>query len=107
MQILAIINDFISRTRNQIHLHSTTGQIFKGHELILGAGSIPNIELAEQAGLKVDNEIKVDEHNQDITLRHICHWGLLNQFNQRYGIDLRLESIQNAVDQAKICASLR
>ena len=93
--------DFISRTRNQIHLHSTTGQIFKGHELILGAGSIPNIELAEQAGLKVDNGIKVNEHNQTSYSDIYAIGDCCNQFNQRYGIDLRLESIQNALDQAK------
>ena len=97
--------DFISRTRNQIHLHSTTGQIFKGHELILGAGSIPNIELAEQAGLKVNNGIKVDEHNQTSYSDIYAIGDCCNQFNQRYGIDLRLESIQNAVDQAKNLAA--
>ena len=97
--------DFISRTRNQIHLHSTTGQIFKGHELILGAGSIPNIELAEQAGLKVNNGIKVDEHNQTSYSDIYAIGDCCNQFNQRYGIDLRLESIQNALDQAKNLAA--
>ena len=91
----------ISKTRNQIHLHSTTGQVFKGHELILGTGSIPNIELADQAGLKIDNGIKVDDHNQTSYTDIYAIGDCCNQFNQRYGIDLRLESIQNALDQAK------
>ena len=95
----------ISKTRNQIHLHSTTGQVFKGHELILGTGSIPNIELADQAGLKIDNGIKVDDHNQTSYTDIYAIGDCCNQFNQRYGIDLRLESIQNALDQAKNLAA--
>ena len=90
---------------NQIHLYSTTGQTFKGHELILGTGSNPNIELAEKAGLKIDNGIKVDEHNQTSYKDIYAVGDCCNQFNKRYGIDLRLESIQNALDQAKNLAA--
>ena len=97
--------NFISKMTNQIHLYSTTGQTFKGHELILGTGSNPNIELAEKAGLKIDNGIKVDEHNQTSYKDIYAVGDCCNQFNKRYGIDLRLESIQNALDQAKNLAA--
>ena len=97
--------DYISKTSDQIILHSTTDQAYNGHELIVGAGSIPNIELAEQAGLQINNGIQVDEHNQTSHPDIYAIGDCCNQFNKRYQTDLRLESIQNALDQAKMLAA--
>lgn len=95
----------ISKTSDQLTLHSTNGQTYKGHELIIGTGSHPNIELAEQAGLQINNGIKVDENNQTSHPDIYAIGDCCNQFNKRYQMDLRLESIQNALDQAKTLAA--
>ncbi|WP_373079604.1 NAD(P)/FAD-dependent oxidoreductase [Zhongshania sp.] len=72
--------------------------------VIIGVGVIPNIELAEAAGLTIDNGIAVDEfattNDADIVAAGDC----TNHYNPIYQRKLRLESVQNATDQAKIAA---
>jgi 3-phenylpropionate/trans-cinnamate dioxygenase ferredoxin reductase subunit len=72
--------------------------------VIIGVGVIPNIEIAEAAGLSIDNGIVVDEfarsNDHDIVAAGDC----TNHYNPIYQRKLRLESVQNATDQAKIAA---
>lgn len=72
--------------------------------VIIGVGVIPNIELAEAAGLTIDNGIAVNEfattNDPDIVAAGDC----TNHYNPIYDRKLRLESVQNATDQAKIAA---
>jgi 3-phenylpropionate/trans-cinnamate dioxygenase ferredoxin reductase subunit len=69
--------------------------------VIIGAGILPNIEMAEEAGLKVEGGIVVDEFgvtsDPDIVASGDCVWHH-NAFYDRW---IRLESVQNAHDQAK------
>lgn len=72
--------------------------------VIIGVGVLPASELAEQAGLKVDNGIVVDEFattsDPDIFAIGDCS----NHYNPVYDCWLRLESVQNATDQARTAA---
>ncbi len=72
--------------------------------VVIGVGVIPNIELAEAAGLTIDNGVAVDEfattNDPDIFAAGDCS----NHYNPIYDRKLRLESVQNATDQAKIAA---
>lgn len=72
--------------------------------VVVGVGVIPNIEIAEAAGLKCDNGIVVDDcartEDPDIVSAGDC----TNHPNGIYGTNIRLESVQNAVDQAKAAA---
>lgn len=72
--------------------------------VVIGVGVIPETALAEKAGLKVDNGIVVNEHavtsNPDILAAGDC----TQHYNPIYQTHLRLESVQNATDQAKIAA---
>lgn len=74
-------------------------------KVVVAAGVLPNVELAAQAGLEVDNGIVVDglllTSDPNVSAIGDCAahpnpWGL--------GV-IRLESVQNAVDQAKCVAS--
>lgn len=75
--------------------------------VIIGAGVVPNIELAEQAGLEVEagGGIVVDEYcvtsDPDIVAAGDCTW----HFNAIYDRWLRLESVPNALDQARVAGS--
>lgn len=73
--------------------------------IIVGVGIRVNLELAEDAGLKIENGIAVDEcaqtSDQDIYAIGDCSW----HFNPHFQRFIRLESVQNAVDQAKIAAA--
>ncbi len=72
--------------------------------ILVGIGGQPNVELAAEAGLAVDNGIVVDELCRT-SARHIFAAGDCCNFpSARYGARLRLESVQNAIDQAKAAA---
>lgn len=70
--------------------------------VLVGIGIFPNTELAEQAGLTTDNGIVVNEFcqtsNPDIFAAGDCA-----VFDYR-GHKTRLESVQNAIDQAECAA---
>ena len=73
--------------------------------VVIGVGIQPNFELAEAAGLEVDDGIVVDDccRTTDPDIYAIgdctCHP------NDIYGQRLRLESVHNALEQAKTAAS--
>lgn len=75
--------------------------------VVIGVGIIPNIELAENAGLDCDNGIVVNDHCQtshpDIYAAGDC----TNHPNRLLDRRLRLESVPNAIEQARIaCINL-
>lgn len=73
--------------------------------VVAGIGVHPNVELAQGAGLACDNGICVDGHCRTAD-EHIFAVGDCTQhFNPVYGRKLRLESVQNAVDQARVAAA--
>jgi len=80
------------------------GESFDADLVVVGVGVIPNTELAEAAGLACDNGIVVDDcartEDPDILAAGDC----TNHPNGIYGINIRLESVQNAVDQATAVA---
>jgi 3-phenylpropionate/trans-cinnamate dioxygenase ferredoxin reductase component len=73
--------------------------------VVVGIGLIPNIELAAAAGLEVTSGIVVDEHartsDPDIVATGDCA-DLDHGFLKRR---LRLESVQNAVEQSRVAAA--
>jgi len=70
--------------------------------VLVGIGVLPNVELAEAAGLEVDNGIVVDALCQTSDPR-ILAAGDCCSFDYR-GQRIRLESVQNANDQAATAA---
>jgi 3-phenylpropionate/trans-cinnamate dioxygenase ferredoxin reductase subunit len=72
---------------------------------IVGIGILPNSELAEAAGLSCNNGIVVDEFartsDPDIYAAGDCTF----HPNSLLGINLRLESVHNALEQAKTAAA--
>lgn len=83
-------------------VHTTRGKV-DADAVLAGVGAVPNVELALQAGLACENGILVDEaartSDPDIFAAGDCtnHPGF-------YGERVRLESVQNAIEQAKVAA---
>ncbi|EIJ40738.1 NAD(FAD)-dependent dehydrogenase [Galbibacter orientalis DSM 19592] len=72
--------------------------------LILGVGVKPNCTIASKAELKISDGILVDEYTQTSN-EHIYAIGDVSyHYNKNYGYNVRLESVQNAVEQSKIAA---
>ncbi|EEA93836.1 NAD(P)/FAD-dependent oxidoreductase [Pseudovibrio sp. JE062] len=74
-------------------------------DLVLSAvGAVPNSELAAAAGLDVDDGILVDGAGQTSHEDVYACGDCVRFFSERYGRSIRLESVQNAIDQAKAVA---
>jgi len=73
--------------------------------VVIGVGILPNIELAEQAGITVDNGIIVDEFCRTNDTNIVAAGDCTNHFNQIYNRRIRLESVPNASEQGKTAAA--
>jgi len=80
-------------------------QEIKADIVVVGIGILPNVEIAESAHLDIDNGIRVDENcrtsQEDIFAAGDC----TNHPNPLLGRRLRLESVPNAMEQARVAAS--
>ena len=86
-----------------------SGDVIKADVVLIGVGVIARTELAEQLGLAVDNGIVVDASalcSDGLTVAAGDCANLPNPSLTPGGIErLRLESVQNAVEQAKVAAA--
>ncbi len=72
--------------------------------VVAGIGVVPNVELAREAGLDVDDGITVDEFLRTSDADIFAIGDCAHHPNFFAGGRARLESVQNAVDQAKCVA---
>jgi 3-phenylpropionate/trans-cinnamate dioxygenase ferredoxin reductase subunit len=81
------------------------GHVVPADSCIVGIGILPNTELAQAAGLECENGIVVDEYARtsapDIFAAGDCTY----HPNALLGKRLRLESVHNALEQAKTAAA--
>ena len=79
------------------------GKTYAADMALVGIGVVPNMELARDAGLACEDGIVVDRNcataDPAIFAAGDCTWHV-----GREGVPLRLESVQNAIDQAKHAA---
>ena len=73
--------------------------------VVIGIGVVPNTELASLAGLDVDNGIVVDERCQTSDPDIFAVGDCTHHPNDIIGHRVRLESVHNALEQAKTAAS--
>lgn len=86
-------------------LRLTDGTEIATDLVLLATGAQPNVELARDAGLACDDGILVDELAR-ASAPDIYAIGDCTRFpSRRYGRKLRLESVQNAIDQGKTAAA--
>jgi len=72
--------------------------------VVIGIGILPNVELAEEAGIACDNGITVDAFGRTSDPHVWAAGDVANQPNAFLGRRVRLESYQNAQDQAMAVA---
>lgn len=73
--------------------------------VLAGVGALPNVELAEAAGLDCNNGILVDEFAVTCDESIVSAGDCTNHPNLFANGRFRLESVQNAIDQAKVAAA--
>ena len=95
----------INEVSNSLEVVCSDGTEVKVDSVLIGAGVVPNIELAEEAGINCDNGIIVNEFGQT-NFKNIYACGdCTNHPNKILNKNLRLESVHNAMEQAKTVAS--
>jgi 3-phenylpropionate/trans-cinnamate dioxygenase ferredoxin reductase subunit len=98
------IGKLIGNDGELVAVETAAGDAIEADLAVIGIGAVPNVELAQNASLSIENGICVDGLLQTSAANVVAvgdcvsfdHW----QLNRR----VRLESVQNAVDQAKTAA---
>jgi 3-phenylpropionate/trans-cinnamate dioxygenase ferredoxin reductase subunit len=72
--------------------------------LVVGVGAVANTELASAAGLHCDNGIVVDEYCRSSDAAIYAAGDCTNHPSIRFEMRVRLESVDNAFEQAKTAA---
>ncbi len=81
------------------------GSVWQADIAVIGVGIVPNQELAEEAGLPVDNGIVVDAACRTTDPSVFAAGDCTNHPNDIFERRLRLESVHNALEQAKTAAA--
>ena len=81
------------------------GLMLEAELVVIGAGVLPNQEIAIEAGLECNNGIMVNEFGETSTA-HVYDCGdCTNHPNKGLNTRLRLESVHNAMEQSKTVAN--
>ncbi|HSN52508.1 MAG TPA: FAD-dependent oxidoreductase [Woeseiaceae bacterium] len=86
-------------------VQTTGGASIPADLVIAGIGIVPNTELAASAGLEVDNGIVVDARCRTADPAIYAVGDCTSHPNPIYGRRIRLESVHNALEQAKTAAA--
>ncbi len=73
--------------------------------VLIGIGLVPNTELANAAGLRCEDGIAVDEHCRTSDPNVYAIGDCCSHPSPRYGRRIRLESVDNAFEQARTAAA--
>jgi 3-phenylpropionate/trans-cinnamate dioxygenase ferredoxin reductase subunit len=84
---------------------TSDGEDIPADLVVIGVGIVPNTQLAADAGLSVDNGIVVDDHCRTEDPDILAVGDCTIHPNGIYGRQLRLESVHNALEQAKTAAA--
>ena len=90
--------------RGKLEAVRAGGKSFPADVALVGIGIVPNVELARDAGLACDDGIEVNDGSNTSADATIFAAGDCTRHVGREGLALRLECVQNAIDQAKHAA---
>jgi len=115
-----VVSQFYARLHGEEGVVIRTGAMVRGAEsgrvvcedaqydadiVVVGAGAVPNVELAREAGLMVEDGIVVDAECRTDDAWIYAIGDCTSQHHDLAGRRLRLESVHNALEQARIAAA--
>ena len=86
-------------------VETADGRRFPCDAVIVGIGIVPNVELAAATGLECSNGIRVDEHARTADPDVLACGDCTSHPLPLYARSVRLESVPNAIHQAKVAAA--
>ena len=99
-----MIDGFVGNGRVE-SVCAASGEQFPCDLAIVGIGIEPVVEPASSAGLTCENGIRVDEFARTDDRAIVAAGDCTHHPSLLYGHRVRLESVQNAIDQAKVAAA--
>lgn len=97
----AAVSALRGRRDGVVEVQLADGRSYEGDMILVGIGALPNIELAQAAGLECDNGIVVDELARTSDPAIVAAGDCTNHPNPLVGRRLRLETVHNAVEQGR------
>ncbi|HKE43291.1 MAG TPA: FAD-dependent oxidoreductase [Steroidobacteraceae bacterium] len=98
------VTEFVGDT--EVHeVVCADGRRFRADVVVVGIGILPVTDLASAAGIACDNGILVDEHCRTSAPDVFAAGDCTNHPSPRYGRRVRLESVDNAFEQARSAAA--
>jgi len=85
--------------------HLADGTVIPADIVLVGIGIVPNVELAEDAGIACSNGILTDEDARTNDPRIFAAGDCASRPLVHYGRRGRLESVHNAIEQGKLAAA--
>jgi len=99
------VTEIVGDGRKVRAVTTARGRTFPADLVLVGIGVIPNVELAQGAGLRVGNGISVDDRLRTSDDAIYAIGDCAEHPNTYAGGRIRLESVQNACDQARSVAA--
>lgn len=90
---------------NEVEVITDTGASVAADLVVAGIGLLPNVELAEAAGIACANGIIVDQDGRTSMPNIFAAGDCASQLSRIYDCRMRLESVNNAIEQAKTAAA--
>ena len=92
-------------TEDSLRIVLNDGQISEPDFVVIGVGVQAACDIAQEAGIDCNNGILVDENCLTSEENIYAAGDCVNYYFSRYGSRQRLESVQNAIDQATIVSA--
>lgn len=99
------VHEITGETGKVTGLRLADGSVLEADAVIVGVGIVPNTELAEAAGLRVDNGIFVDEHLATTDPDVFAAGDVANSYYPLLGTHVRLEHWSAALHQGPVAAA--
>jgi len=100
-----VTNDSVANVEKhgtRFTVQTRSGRTFEADGVVAGIGIRPNLELAQQAGLHVENGIVVDEHLRTSAPGVFAAGDIANFYHQVLGKRVRVEHEDNAIRMGKL-----
>ncbi|ACT60495.1 NAD(P)/FAD-dependent oxidoreductase [Hirschia baltica] len=99
-----MVENFIIKDNKINSIKLNNGTELACGSVLVGIGAVPETKLAQDAGLEIDNGIIVDKYAQTSDPNIWAAGDCANFPYPRYEKRMRLESVPNAIEQAKVVA---
>jgi 3-phenylpropionate/trans-cinnamate dioxygenase ferredoxin reductase subunit len=101
----AQVEEFVANAAGRLGaVRGGDGTLYPADFAVVGIGVLAEDALAIAAGLECENGIRVDAHCRSSDPAIFAIGDCANQFSPHYGVRLRLESVDNAFEQANTAA---